>query len=98
MMTLLLFNEWLGMRGGKATPQFPKQRQVAMATRVPLAAALTKLAWYKDAYAEKYRSTGLVVEFRLLSVSNIEDTADAALEEFGVEMIEKLPRRPEEFV
>jgi hypothetical protein len=88
-MLLLTFEEWLGP--GREHPDREsvneRTRMVAFATDLKLLGALSKIAAYQDAYNRHF---SLAVNFRLLSVQEIDRLDSGTLECVGVEMIESL--------
>jgi hypothetical protein len=92
-MKLLFLHEWVGQRheftGTKIAPQ---ERYISMATYLPLSDAVSRIKNYRAAYAEEYSQTGLVVVFRLLSVSDIDPLSIDELESLNVEVVENLGR------
>lgn len=91
-MLLITLNEWLGPSREAGAPKLvPIERQVAFATRLPLKEALWCVRNYQVAYNVKFHP-GLEVNYRLLSVSTIENFEDDRniFELLGVSMAEAL--------
>ncbi|WP_146041272.1 hypothetical protein [Pseudomonas sp. MPR-ANC1] len=72
----------------------PLERNVAFATALPLCEALARIKNYEAAYKKK---SMLDVEYRLLSVADIEAQVPELLESFGVLIVERLMQSPEDF-
>lgn len=92
-MKLILMNEWLGP-GSKVPTQLSlitgeSNRLVSFATNLPLSLALERILAYQDAYNEHY---SLAVNFRLLSVTEVESAPKQLLDKLEVSFVEVLPQ------
>lgn len=69
-MILLQVHEWLGpKRDHPAMPGLPTERVISFASELTLPEALRRIKKLQDSYAVRHE--GFVVEFRLLSVSDL---------------------------
>lgn len=92
-MKLLFLHEWVGQSHAFSGEKIaPTERLMSMATFLSLSEALSRIRMYCASYAKGNASVGLVVEFRLLSVSDIEPLHDGELSAMNVELIENLGR------
>ena len=97
-MLLLTMNEWLGpgrkmsLEESSQTKAF--ESKIALATRSTLTEALKHIHQYELAFNENYR---LAVNFKLLSVSTIDDVNDESLADVDVAIVENLPQKSEDF-
>lgn len=103
-MLLLQFHEWIGPSRHCTSEQRQEgrviERQIGLATFLPLDEAIDKLEAYRVMYRECYIYTAL--EFRLLSISETKvhpsrvPATIRALGEVGVQLIETIDRTVKE--
>lgn len=90
-MLLITVNEWLASKKSAARGDVDRvilDRPTAFASKLPLEPALKELERYRLAYLTRYRLMAL--EFRLISVSQVDALDPDVLFPFGCEMIESL--------
>lgn len=89
---LLTLREWVGVAHTRRTPDSPpaQKQTVAMYTELPLAEAIARIKEYESAYRERFESSGMVAEFTLLGVSNIEAVGASIVSELAVDCVETL--------
>jgi len=90
-MLLITMNEWLGPGKNTTVEQAEKlprmERTMAFATQMLLSKALEEILKYQADFGAKNL---LAVEYRLLSVSEIQPVRAELLYDMGVQMVEEL--------
>lgn len=88
-MKLLLFEERIGPERQTIDDARPATNQfVSLATRLSVPEALLAIRSHVETQARDLAPSGLVLEFRLLSVSELDAAEPDLLHSFGVEMLE----------
>lgn len=81
-MLMLTMRETFGQKPREGLPQ-PDPAEVRLrgfVTRLPLKQALSRIRAYEEAYKQRYRRVGTWLEFELLSVVQIEDLDEEAID------------------
>ena len=98
-MLLITMNEWLGPGRRMTEEKKDKinilERHMSFATRMNLGDAIEQIYKYQEAYNKHYL---LSVEYRLLSVIEIDELSNQQLSMCEVDIVEDLKTRPEDFV
>jgi hypothetical protein len=87
-MKLFLFNEWLGPKRDSESKVAPRERHVAFGSELSVQDALSRLQLYRKSFNARYSQSA--IEFRFLSVCEIDNPGKQLLDVFDVGMIESL--------